>query len=97
MHNCKTFAKSKRDDVFQQFKQSCQEGWPDKSQLKGPIKPYASVMIDISISGHTILRHVKDWQTLKRIRENGSELENLQRYGQWLPNIVGLHNNRLPS
>ena len=69
MHNCKTFTKSKRDDVFQQFKQSCQEGWPDKSQLKGPIKPYASVMIDISISDHTILRHVKDWQTLKRIRE----------------------------
>ena len=31
------------DPVCQRLKKYCQEGWPDKSTLKGPYKPYVTV------------------------------------------------------
>ena len=31
------------DPVCQKLKTYCQEGWPDKSILKGPFKPYIAV------------------------------------------------------
>ena len=46
----------KRDKVFQQLKWFCQERWPDKSQLKGPIKAYVPMMTELDISKGLLLR-----------------------------------------
>ena len=45
-----------KDPVCQRLKKYCQEGWPDKSTLKGPYKPYVAVASELSVTNGLLLR-----------------------------------------
>ena len=45
----KTQEEQRKNEVFRQLKQFCQEGWPDKSQLRGPIKAYIPMMTEVKV------------------------------------------------
>ena len=44
------------DPVCQKLKTYCQEGWPDKSTLKGPFKPYVAVASESYVANYLSLR-----------------------------------------
>ena len=44
------------DPVCQRLKKYCQEGWPGKSTLKGPYKPYVAVASELSVANGLLLR-----------------------------------------
>ena len=44
------------DPVCQKLKMFCQEGWPDKSSLKGPYKPYLAVASELCVANGLLLR-----------------------------------------
>ena len=45
-----------QDPVCQQIKSYCQTGWPVKSKLQGPCRPYAGVMQELSVAKDLLLR-----------------------------------------
>ena len=45
-----------QDPVCQQIKSYCQTGWPMKSKLQGPCRPYAAVMQELSVAKDLLLR-----------------------------------------
>ena len=44
------------DPVCQTLKPYCQEGWPEKSSLKGPFKPYVAVASELCVANDLLLR-----------------------------------------
>lgn len=44
------------DPVCQRLKKYCQEGWPDKSSLKGLYKPYLAVASELTVANGLLLR-----------------------------------------
>ena len=44
------------DPVCQKLRTYCQEGWPDKSTLKGPFKPYIAVASELCVANDLLLR-----------------------------------------
>ena len=44
------------DPVCQKLKIYCQEGWPDKSTLKGPFKAYVAVASELCVANDLLLR-----------------------------------------
>ena len=44
------------DPVCQKLKTYCQEGWPEKSSLKGPFKPYLPVASELCVANDLLFR-----------------------------------------
>ena len=42
--------------VCQKLKTYCQEGWPDKSTLKGPFKPYIALASELCVANNLLIR-----------------------------------------